>query len=148
VKFQVGPTVLLLSSRVDDLEHATHEDGEEETDRPYQALMRVASEFTYEHGRRKLAALRFGEEHGPEIIAPVDLHDVTSQGRSREKLLKLSSWIDMNCKVSVGCAGAVLAYLQRRKFGDEGSHGEELQFQCVEMFSLMDAMWVSLGVLE
>ena len=31
------------------------------------------------------------------------------------KLLRLSGWIDLESQLSVGCAGAVLTYLQRRR---------------------------------
>jgi len=138
VRFQVGPTILIVSSQMDNIESATYED--DEGDRPYQKLMRVGSQFTYDHGRRKLIALRFGEEGGPEIIAPADLQVVSSQGVSGEKLLKIASWTDMNCKVSVGCAGAIVAYLQERKIYKEGGSKEGVQFQCIEMISLKDVM--------
>ena len=148
VKFQVGPTILIISSRMGDIEHASYGDGEGEFDKPYRKLMRVATQFAYEHGRRTLDALRFGEGHRPEIIAPVELRDVSSQGRSSEKLLKLSSWIDMNCKISVGCAGAIVGYMQERKIYREGGPGEGVQFQCIEVFSLKNVMWVSIRILE
>jgi len=152
VKFQVNPTVLLLSSRMDDIESASLPTGEDcsegELEKPYRILVRAAGEFAYESARSKLVALRIGQEYGPDIIIPTDLHDVSGRGQSRGKLLKLASWIELNSRISVGCAGAVLAYLQRRKVNAEGGvQGEGLQVQSIEMFSLADVMLGSMGSL-
>ena len=135
VKFQIKPTTLLLPSRLDDIES----DGSSTT--PYRVLVRPAGEFSYDAAKRKLIALRIGEDSGPDIQVPADLHDVSSDGQSRGKLLKLAAWINIDSKITVGCAGAVLAYLRRKKAIEAGTdRNEGLEIRSVEMFSLANVM--------
>ena len=46
----------------------------------------------------------------PDLIS-----DVTGYNGRKGKLLHLSSMVDLESRLSVGCAGAVLTHLQRRK---------------------------------
>jgi DNA mismatch repair protein MSH5 len=142
VKFQVNPTTLLLPSRLDDLEKLPTTDGNDEAQPSYHLQIRPINEFSYQTARSKLIALRIGEDHGPDIQVPADLHDVFSDGgQSRGNLLKLAAWIDIDSRITVGCAGAVLAYLQRKKAIEEGANREGvLAIQSVEMFSLQNVM--------
>ncbi|KAF8244532.1 hypothetical protein K440DRAFT_513134, partial [Wilcoxina mikolae CBS 423.85] len=111
---------------------------------PYRVLIRPSGEFSYDAAKRKLIALRIGEDSGPDIQVPADLHDVSSDGQSRGKLLKLAAWINIDSKTTVGCAGAVLAYLQRKKAIETGTNrNERLEISSVEMFSLANVMFVN-----
>jgi DNA mismatch repair protein MSH5 len=136
LKFQINPKTLLLPSRLNEIDGAA---GEE---LPYRLLIRPSNEFAYDSARCKLIALRIGEEQGPDVVVPADLHDVSADGgQSRGNLLKLAAWVDMESRVTVGCAGAVLAYLQRKKAVEEGAErGGALAVQSVEMFSLRNVM--------
>jgi DNA mismatch repair protein MSH5 len=60
------------------------------------------------------------------------------------KRLRLSSWIDLNSHVSVGCAGTVLAYLHRRRISTYLPRDEDansiFRVCFIEMFSLKGIM--------
>jgi hypothetical protein len=106
----------------------------------YRVLNPVASEFSNKHGRTMMTALRFGEECGPEMIAPMNLQDDSSREGSREKVRKLSSWIHKNSNISAGCAGALVAYMQSREYNGKGGSEEGPQIQCIEIISMKDVM--------
>jgi DNA mismatch repair protein MSH5 len=80
--------------------------------------------------------------NGMTSAEPLDAEDVgftLQEGR----LLHMSSAVDMENTVTVGCAGAVLAYLQRRRatepsLGDRSS--EAFRVKSVEMFGLKGTM--------
>jgi DNA mismatch repair protein MSH5 len=76
---------------------------------------------------------------GPEEISAEDIGFSLSEGR----LLHISSSVDMENPVSIGCAGAVLTHLQRRR-ATATSIGplDDCPFRVryLEMFSLRDSM--------
>jgi DNA mismatch repair protein MSH5 len=76
------------------------------------------------------------------LNVPGDINDVTGQDNQRGNLLRLAGWINVDSVISVGCAGAVLIYLQRKLSLDRGG-GEGLAVNSVEMFSLKGTMSVS-----
>ena len=130
--FQIQPTVLLIPSRLEDLlPNTTSTTGRTISVRP-------AAEFKYDSGREKIISLRIGESAGPVLAG-----EETDGGR-RGRLLKLASWVDVDSKVTVGCAGAVLTHLQRRRAveRDETEEGGMVIAQ-IEMFSLKDVMFVN-----
>jgi DNA mismatch repair protein MSH5 len=138
LKFQVKPTTLLIPSRLGDLE-ATTDEG-----RQYRVLVRPAGEFSYDAARKKLLAFQIGGDDGPGINMPGDLHDLSSDTGSRGRLFKLASWINIESRVTVGCAGAVLAYLQRKKAIEQGDGaGDRVEVAAIEMVSLKDIMFVN-----
>ena len=142
VKFQIKPTILLLPSRLDDVEKSSSEDGDNV---PYSVQVRPASEFAYDNAKRKLIALRIGEENGPVVNVPTDMHNVAGEDQMRGNLLRLVAWINMDSCITVGCAGAVLSCLQRKKavgmYGNDVN--ERLHIGSIEMFSMADVMYVS-----
>lgn len=75
----------------------------------------------------------------PDQIDDESLGFTLQEGR----LLHMASSIDMENTVTVGCAGAVLAYLQRRRTTESmtsiGSV-DNFQVRSVEMFSLTGTM--------
>ena len=60
------------------------------------------------------------------------------------RLLKLSSWIDLDNTISIGCLGAVLTYLQRKRASeylqDDAEAERAYRVETVEMFSLAGTM--------
>ena len=75
-----------------------------------------------------------------QIINHAD-HDVTDrQGR----LLAVSSLLDLQNQVGVGCVGAILTYLQRRRAADFLPHDPEadlaFRVRTLEMVGLKDTM--------
>jgi DNA mismatch repair protein MSH5 len=143
VKFQIKPTILLFPSRLDDVEKSNSEEGDT---MPYSVQVRPASEFAYDSARSKLIALRIGEENGPVVNVPTDMHNVAGENQMRGNLLRLVAWINMDSRITVGCAGAVLSCLQRKRaVGMDGDDvNERLQIGSIEMFSMADVMCVDL----
>ncbi|KAJ8196696.1 hypothetical protein LV164_001058 [Aspergillus fumigatus] len=82
----------------------------------------------------------------PEQLGAESLGLTLQEGR----LLHMASSIDMENTVTIGCAGAVLAYLQRRRTTDSittlGSTGA-YQVRSVEMFSLKGTMFINRSTL-
>ncbi len=122
---------------------------------------RANTEFGYESARNKLINLRIGQPGGPNVtfVVPGDVvafdddlsnSDAGFAGRQGQ-LLRLSVWINMESKLTVGCAGAVLSYLQRRRStsylpGDQAAAGM-FRVSTVEMFSLSGSMFVNADTL-
>ncbi|KAE8394229.1 muts domain V-domain-containing protein [Aspergillus alliaceus] len=123
------PTVLLLSPRVDYPNRQETQGSEQEASSqsylPYQLDIRPSQELSYINAKNKLIALEISSEHeqrirflvphnriiDPEQMDNEGLHFALQDGR----LLHMSSSIDMENKVTIGCAGAVLTHLQRRR---------------------------------
>ena len=92
---------------------------------PYALEVRPALEFGYELSKTKLLSICIDaacESHNT-FLTPGDadmnepdlVSNVTGYNGRKGKLLHLSSMVDLESRLSVGCAGAVLTCLQRRK---------------------------------
>ncbi|KAJ8114028.1 hypothetical protein OPT61_g3993 [Boeremia exigua] len=173
LKASIEPTVVLISAKVDDTvvesfdpEAKSGESASGDNDPfrlPFLLELRPPSEFYYEAAKSKLMTLKLGEQDGPQVSFHVPGDQIG--GRDNEHahghqghLLRLSGWIDLESRVTVGCAGALLSYLQRRRAaaylpGDETAH---MMFRIAyfEMFSLRDTMFInadtlrSLGIID
>ena len=116
--------------------------------------MRPSPEFAYEAGKRKLVQIqaktdtRFqvsfitpGEEDSYEDWGEIHESGFTArQGR----LLRLSGWVNLESRLSVGCAGAVITYLSRRRAavylpGDVDA-SNAFQISTIETFNLKQFM--------
>jgi DNA mismatch repair protein MSH5 len=120
---------------------------------PYQLDIRPSQEFSHSNATAKLAALEVASAHEQRIkffvphnglIDPGQL-DAESLGFTLQegRLLHMASSIDMENTVTIGCAGAVLAYLQRRRTTESiTTLGTTTAYQVrfVEMFSLKGTM--------
>ena len=170
VKLFMDPTVVLVSDKISDeaasrLDPGMRDarvsvDGRSER-LPYLLEFRANSEFGYDSARNKLVNLRIGQPGGPNVtfIVPGDVvtyedvmvgGDMGFTGRQGQ-LLRLSGWINMESRLTVGCAGAVLSYLQRRRAtaflpGDQAA-GAMFRIGTIEMFSLKDSMFVNADTL-
>ncbi|KAK9566151.1 hypothetical protein V6Z79_002374 [Aspergillus fumigatus] len=127
---------------------------------PYQLDIRPSQEFGHSNAIAKLAALEVPSAHeqrikffvphngliDPEQLGAESLGFTLQEGR----LLHMASSIDMENTVTIGCAGAVLAYLQRRRTTDSittlGFTGA-YQVRSVEMFSLKGTMFINRSTL-
>lgn len=121
---------------------------------PYVLEVRPSPEFNYESGKNKLINLRIGSDVGPRVtfITPgdADTYEDIGDGNGagftgrQGQLLRLSGWIDVESRITVGCAGAVLTYLQRRKAARflPGDIDSQLAYRVstIEMFSLSGMM--------
>ncbi|KAL9609329.1 MAG: hypothetical protein Q9167_005895 [Letrouitia subvulpina] len=159
LRIYAQPTVMLLSSKANEIFEAlsgsAHERRETE-DRDYgfrdsyTSDIRPSPDFSYEAAKNKLADLftALHDESQVAFLTPEDAcvyndYNETSEagpnGR-QGKLLRLSTHVDLESRFTVGCAGAILTYLQRRtaigytQLDDEATTA--LRVSNVEMFSL------------
>ncbi|KAJ6109241.1 hypothetical protein N7486_001475 [Penicillium sp. IBT 16267x] len=157
---QIKPTVILTPPRVDlsstqgQIQSLAHEN-DASSYLPYQVDVRPTQDFSYSNAETRLVALEASSSHedrlrffvphngltGPEEVSPEELGFTLHEGR----LLHISSTIDMENPVTIGCAGALLTYLQKRKAASTGmEHMNSCAFRVrfLEMFSLKDTMWI------
>lgn len=124
---------------------------------PYIIESRPSPEFSYEAGKNKLINLNLSTDGGPEVsfITPGqddayeaygDDNQVGFTG-SQGRLLRLSACIDMESRLTVGCAGALLTYVWRRKaveyLPNDTAKSTSFEISSVEMFSLQDMMYAN-----
>ncbi|KAI9713851.1 MAG: MutS protein msh5 [Bogoriella megaspora] len=171
LKLFVEPTVVLISTRADDaivnlLDPEAHagslargNDGQFRL--PYLLDIRPSGEFSYEGAKNKLLSLNLGGANNARmsLLVPGDLQtgdgvidadDVYSSG-GQNRLMQLGCWINMDSKVTIGCAGALIAYLQRRRAatflpGDAAAQAL-FRISAIEMFSLTGSMFVNADTL-
>ncbi|KAJ5794039.1 DNA mismatch repair protein MutS core [Penicillium paradoxum] len=156
---QIKPTVVLTPPRVDlNPENQNQNLAQEDVTSaylPYQIDVRPTPEFSYSNAESKILALEISSTHeerirffvpqnglaGPEEVDPEEMGFTLQEGR----LLHVSSSVDMDNPVTIGCAGAILTYLQRRRAAAPSSleAGNEYQIRALQMFNLRDMMWIN-----
>ncbi|KAB8291251.1 hypothetical protein EYC80_009938 [Monilinia laxa] len=123
---------------------------------------RPAAEFYYEAAKNKLASLEIEGARGASMILSTPGDDFTGDRKSDQaelsgtgrqgRLMRLAGWIDLDSRLSIGCAGAVLSYLGRRRSVEYLSNDEAaliaFRVQTIEMFSLADIMFVNADTLS
>ncbi|EPS25691.1 hypothetical protein PDE_00625 [Penicillium oxalicum 114-2] len=132
------------------------QDNESSAYLPYKVETRSAQEFNHSDAQASLVQLEMSNssENRTRFLIPSgglcdpDEFDSQSVGFSaREgKLLHMLSSIDMGNTVSIGCAGAVLADLQRRRASVARIGALEdniFKIRSLEMFSLRNTMWIN-----
>ncbi|KAF3030647.1 MutS protein msh5 [Penicillium rubens] len=156
---QIKPTVVLTPPRVDLSSQGQDQNlAQEDVSSaylPYQIDIRPTPEFSYSNAESKLLALQISSKHeqrirffvpqnglaGPEEVDPEEMGFTLQEGR----LLHISSSVDMENPVTIGCAGAILTYLQRRRAAAPSplEEGNEYRIRALQMFNLRDTMWIS-----
>ncbi|PWY83058.1 DNA mismatch repair protein Msh5 [Aspergillus sclerotioniger CBS 115572] len=157
---QTKPTVLLISPRVDPNNLQEKPWAEQDSDThsylPYQLDIRPSQEFNYSNAKNKLVALEISSRHEQRIkfLVPhnglVDGEQLDAENLDltlqEGKLLHMSGSIEMENTVTIGCAGVILAYLQRRRASMSTTNNRALgalQVSSVEIFSLKGTMFVN-----
>ena len=123
---------------------------------PYILEVRPSAEFNYDAGKNKLAALRLLSDDGRHntLMTPDndssnhhdDYENQYDPGHSGRygKILRLSGRADLESRLTIGCCGAVLTYLGRRKAVQflPGDSAVDLAFRVltIQMFNLHDTM--------
>ncbi|KAJ9212412.1 hypothetical protein DTO166G4_6043 [Paecilomyces variotii] len=165
IKLEVKPTVLLASTRADQLvnERQGGNSDRENTqfNYPWQVDIRPSPEFNYTNARIKLAALEtlLEKDESIRFLVPGDGLSYDDQVDADEvgftaqegKLLRLTGCIDLENTISVGCAGAVLTYLQRRRATEYLPSDPEvnrLSVRSIEMFTLKGTMFINIDTLS
>lgn len=121
---------------------------------PYTLDIRPSQEFNYETGKNKIISNPLLSATGPHIsfITPGgaehhgnDAHWIGADFTSNQgNLLRLCSKFDIESRLTIGCAGAVISYLQR-KIAEETLPGEvdassAFRISAMEGFSLSGIM--------
>ncbi|KAL6718082.1 chaperone ATPase hsp78 [Lecanora helva] len=128
---------------------------------PEHIEIRPSPEFSYETGRNKLINLDLFTGGNPttSLFTPQhdDLHEMHKDANevgfnSRQgQFLRLSVLIDMESRLTVGCAGALLTYIGRRKAVEyptkKGSGITLFHISNIESFNLQDTMFVNADTL-
>ncbi|KAJ5915628.1 DNA mismatch repair protein MutS core [Penicillium verhagenii] len=157
---QIKPTVILAPPRVDvsslQGQNQSLTNGDASSSYlPYQVDVRPTQDFSYTNAENRLVALDASSSHedrirffvphsgltGSEEVNPEEMGFTLHEGR----LHHISSTIDMDNPVTIGCAGAVLTYLQKRRAATTGMEqidGCAFRVRFMEMFSLKDTMWI------
>lgn len=95
-----------------------------------------------------MASLKIGNGCIIPLTVQEDLEilglEIDGEQKRQENLVRLAAWINIGNKVSVGCSGSIMAYLQRKKAveylpGDPRATTSSVAV--VEMFSLKDTMY-------
>ena len=88
---------------------------------PYELDYRPNSEFGYDAAVRKLSQLPLATTTTSLMVPGEETQNDTSSdaepgfSNHQGNLLQLSTQLDLESRMSIGCAGAVLAYLNRRR---------------------------------
>ncbi|KAI2914191.1 hypothetical protein CBS147371_6491 [Aspergillus niger] len=157
---QTKPTVLLISPRVDlnNLQERPWSERNSDTLSyvPYQLEVRPSQEFNFSNAKNRLIALDLSSrhEHRIKFLVPhsglVDGEQMDAENLDltlqEGKLLNVYGSVDMENTVTIGCAGVILAYLQRRRASMSISNERALgilRVSSVEMFALTGTMFVN-----
>ncbi|KMP04127.1 ATP binding / damaged DNA binding [Coccidioides immitis RMSCC 3703] len=129
---------------------------------PYHLEVRPIQEFGFESAKTKLTSLKLrqGSADIPKFLVPgnafshenaEDAEDVGFTSQQGE-LLYLAGIVDMENHVSVGCAGALIAYLQRKRstqdFQGDSAGDQLLRIDKIEMSSLKSNMFINRDTLS
>ncbi|OAL29677.1 hypothetical protein AYO22_02091 [Fonsecaea multimorphosa] len=163
------PTRVILSLRLDvtsesddprSRQNVSLVDGDDDRQPlPYQVEIRPTPEFNYEDALNKLIGLSsFAEDTSTQFLVPGDSmgNDERLQPeelgltKRRGTLMQIATWLDLDNRVSIGCAGAIISCLQRRRSaaylpGDPDANHNQTTFRIsrLEMFSLRGTMLVN-----
>ncbi|EXJ68589.1 uncharacterized protein A1O5_08383 [Cladophialophora psammophila CBS 110553] len=166
LKLDLQPTIVILSVRSDSISDSADtrlrrnvslvdgDDGHQPL--PYQVEIRPTPDFDYEDALNRLVGLcSFGEDLATQFLVPGDsmTYDERLQPeelgltKRRGKMMQISSWLDLENKVSIGCAGAIISCLQRRRTaaylpGDPDAN-QTFHITRLEMFNLRGTMLVN-----
>jgi DNA mismatch repair protein MSH5 len=123
---------------------------------------RPSAEFNFESAKNKLANLDIALDYNSRMAlqTPGDaLEDQFNLGQDPSelgegtfgKLMRLACWIDLDSRLTIGCSGAILSYLQRRRSveylpGDEAAN-VAFRVRSTEMFALSDTLFINVDTL-
>ncbi|KAJ9602597.1 hypothetical protein H2200_012790 [Cladophialophora chaetospira] len=168
LKLDLQPTTVILSPRSDAPADTPNdrlrrnvslvESDDQHQPLPYQVEIRPSPEFSYDGALNKLIGLcTFAED--TELLIPGDsmMYEEDLQPeelgltKRRGKLAQIAAWLDLDNKVSIGCAGAIISYLQRRRStaylpGDPDAN-HAFRVAQLEMFTLKGTMLVNTDTL-
>ncbi|RDW66204.1 hypothetical protein BP6252_09839 [Coleophoma cylindrospora] len=161
------PTIVLIRKNSGELEAYLRKDAREidrgEGDNGifglYELQSCASSDFSYELGEQTLVNLDIftADERSIHFLTPNDClngigsDDIQGGHGLQARLLKLAGCADLESRITIGCAGAILSHLARRKAAeflpqDEAAQGA-FRVKNIEMFTLPDIMFVNADTL-
>ncbi|KAK6958086.1 hypothetical protein Daesc_000879 [Daldinia eschscholtzii] len=162
----VNPTTVLISARAPEkladylARGAQGVDGNRDGQHSAYILRNLNSaDFRYEAGKGKLLALNL-QTPGPQSVLFTSViddivdeadnnagHESSRQGR----LMRLGTSINLDSRLTIGCAGAVMGDLQRRRTVNYLPNDPDaliaFRIRSVEMFALFDSMFINADTL-
>ncbi|RYP27731.1 hypothetical protein DL767_007568 [Monosporascus sp. MG133] len=162
----VNPTTVLIASRAPDsladyLERGAQGIDGNQGDLPGAYVLRTlrSADFGYKSGRDKLLGLNIDTSDEQRMLFTsvaddqmdwVDEYNV-GEGSKQGRLMKLGTSINLDSHITIGCAGAVLGDIQRRRTAQYLPNDPDAQvafrIRSVEMFSLFNSMFVNADTL-
>ncbi|KAI1273344.1 putative MSH5 protein [Xylaria sp. FL0933] len=152
------PTTVLISSRLPENIAQFLERGSQDingTKGAYILRNLNSADFRYDTGKNKLADLHLDSD-GSRSMLYTSVVDNTaledqSQGSRQCQLMRLATFINLDSQLSVGCAGAVLSDIQRRRtiqyLPNDPDAMAAFGIRSVQMFSLFNSMFVNADTL-
>ncbi|KAJ2987793.1 hypothetical protein NUW58_g4315 [Xylaria curta] len=158
------PTTVLISARAQEslaqfLARGSQDINGNRGDMPGAYILRNlnSTDFRYERGTSMLLTLHL-EMDGPQsmlyttvvddAIPEADKH---SRGSRQGQLMRLAMFVNLDSRLTIGCAGAVLSDIQRRRTAQYLPNDPDalvaFRVRSVEMFSLFDSMFVNADTL-
>ncbi|GAW18856.1 hypothetical protein ANO14919_083380 [Xylariales sp. No.14919] len=155
------PTTVLISSKAPEPLAQRLADGSQDINGNGGAyILRnvISADFRYDTGKNKLLEYQLGMD-GPQsmlyttvvddTVLDADTHE--SQGCRQGKLMRLATSINLDSQLSIGCAGAVLSDIQRRRTAQYLPNDPDalvaFRIRSVQMFSLFNSMFVNADTL-
>ncbi|KAI0845599.1 muts domain V-domain-containing protein [Daldinia vernicosa] len=164
--FHVNPTTVLISARAPEkladylARRAQGVDGNQDDLQSAYILRNLNSaDFRYDVGKGKLLALNLETPGRQSVLFTSVVDDIMDEAddiggheSSRQsRLMRLATSINLDSRLTIGCAGAVLGDLQRRRTVNYLPNDPDalvaFSIRSVEMFALFDSMFVNADTL-
>ncbi|KAI8956371.1 muts domain V-domain-containing protein [Xylaria longipes] len=159
------PTTVLISARAPEplsqfLTRGSQDVNGSRGDFPGAYILRNlnSTDFRYEAGRNRLLDLHLGMD-GPQSMlyttvvddAVLEADNYQTRGSRQGQLMRLATSINFDSRLTIGCAGAVLNDIQRRRtiqyLPNDPDALVAFRVRSVEMFSLFNSMFVNADTL-
>ncbi|KUL91366.1 hypothetical protein ZTR_01674 [Talaromyces verruculosus] len=162
LKLEINPTTILTSTRAEEATVSDVQSSDDTLRLPYRIDVRPIQEYSVNGAKAKLAELEIFQQEADlaQFLVPGD--GLTQQAEEiiaenagfsfeKGKLLRLGGIVDIENTVSLGCTGAVLTYVQRRRTTDYNTlenSGSACAVRLVETFFLKGTMHINLNTLS
>ncbi|KAL1952661.1 hypothetical protein VTO42DRAFT_4562 [Malbranchea cinnamomea] len=168
IKLEIEPTVVVVSTRADQVPPVHSKNGgrnamesDVQFQLPYHVDVRPCQEFSVEGAKVKLSSLNIhtASDDISRFLVPADSfshehEDERDLGYTecQARLLRLASAVDMENRVSIGCAGALLTYLQRKRSArylqDNHSRDDFCMVKAITMLTTRGKMFINKDTLS
>ncbi|KAK9384476.1 muts domain V-domain-containing protein [Lipomyces mesembrius] len=149
--FQIKPTIVLLPARI---EESIEEILKAKSDEGFRVEIRPSNEFSHTAAINRILSLKLGrvqDDLAMQFVTPDDNIDEMALPAgailtSKSAYLDLSSRINLEKEISIGCAGAVISFSQKLMALEDGlvNHNDApLRINEIETFKMNEIMFVN-----